>query len=60
MAKKYANKERKNVDISINQHERKAYCSLCGREMSIYDADIQKANGSEPICKLCLEKSLNN
>ena len=60
MAKKYANKERKNVDISINQHERKAYCSLCGREMSIYDADIQKANGSEPICNLCLEKSLNN
>ena len=60
MAEKYKNKEKKNVDINIANMERKAYCSICGKEMSVYDADIQRADGGEPICKECLQKSLNN
>jgi hypothetical protein len=39
--------------------ERKAYCSACGKEMSVYDADIMSANGQQIICKECLEKALN-
>jgi len=60
MAKKYENKERKEVDLSMVATERKAYCSICGKEMSIYDADIQRADGGEPICKECLQKALKN
>ena len=60
MAEKYEKKERKNVDISMVQGERKRYCSVCGKEMSVYDADIQEADGHEPICKECMQKALNN
>lgn len=60
MAEKYDRKERKNVDISIAQSERKRFCSVCGKEMSVYDADIQEADGHEPICKECLQKALKN
>ena len=56
MAEKYEKKERKNVDISMVQAERKRYCSVCGKEMSVYDADIQEADGHEPVCKECMEK----
>ena len=38
--------------------ERKRYCSVCGKEMSVYDADIQEADGHKPICKDCLNKAL--
>ena len=60
MAKKYENKEKKEVDLSVMEIERKAYCSICGKEMSIYDADIQRADGGEPICQECLQKVLKN
>lgn len=60
MAEKYAKKERKNVDVSLAQGERKRYCSICGKEMSVYDADIQEADGHEPICKECMQKAFNN
>ena len=60
MAEKYKNKTKKNVDISIKDGERKAYCSICGKEMSIYDADIMSADGMEPICEECMQKVLNN
>lgn len=60
MAEKYERKEKKNVDISVVQNERKRYCSVCGREMSVYDADIQEADGHEPICTECLQKVLRN
>ena len=60
MAEKYANKERKNVEVSMVEAERKRYCSICGKEMSIYDADIQEADGQEPICKECMMKALKN
>lgn len=60
MAEKYEKKERKNVDVSLAQGERKRYCSICGKEMSVYDADIQEADGHEPICKECMQKAFNN
>lgn len=56
MAEKYENNERKDVSIPIGSVERKAYCSVCGKEMELYDHDIQKANGHEPICKECMSK----
>ena len=60
MAEKYERKERKDVDISMAQAERKRYCSVCGKEMSVYDADIQEADGHEPICTECMQKALKN
>lgn len=60
MAEKYERKERKNTPIELSQSERKRYCSVCGKEMSVYDADIEEANGQEIVCKNCMEKALNN
>lgn len=60
MAEKYDKKERKNAPIEIGQMRRKRYCAVCGKEMSVYDADIQEANGQEPICKECMQKAFNN
>lgn len=61
MADKYERKERKkNVATLAADVSRKAYCSICGKEVSIYDADILKADGKQVICKNCLEKALNN
>jgi len=58
MAEKYAKKERKDVAPEMINSERKRYCSVCGNEMSVYDADIQEADGHKPICKDCLNKAL--
>lgn len=58
MAEKYKNNERKNSDVSMVQSERKRYCSVCGKEMSVYDADIQEADGHDAVCGECLEKAL--
>ena len=60
MDEKYQKKERKDVAPEMVNTERKAYCSVCGREMSVYDADIQRVDGREPVCKNCLEKALNS
>jgi hypothetical protein len=60
MDEKYKNNERKEVAPEMVNVERKAYCSVCGAEMSVYDADIQRADGREPVCKNCLEKALNS
>lgn len=60
MAEKYERKERKNTPIEMGQMERKKYCSVCGKEMSIYDADIQEADGQEIVCKECMKKAFNN
>ena len=59
MAEKYEKNERKESAVSIGNVERKAYCYVCGREMELYDYDIQKANGQEPICKECMKKVMN-
>lgn len=56
MAEKYEKNEQKEVAVSMVNVERKAYCSVCGKEMELYDHDIQKANGQEPICKDCMKK----
>ena len=58
MAEKYAKKERKEVAPEMINTERKRYCSVCGNEMSVYDADIQEADGHKPICKDCLNKKI--
>lgn len=60
MDEKYRNNERKEVAPEMMNVERKAYCSVCGAEMSVYDADIQRADGREPVCKNCLEKALKS
>lgn len=59
MDEKYQKKERKDVAPEMINSERKAYCSACGKEMSVYDADIMSSNGEQVICKECLEKALN-
>ena len=60
MAEKYEKKEKKDVAPEMVYKERKRYCSVCGKEMSVYDADIQEADGHKPICKDCLNKALKN
>jgi predicted RND superfamily exporter protein len=60
MAEKYARKEKKDVAPEMVNTERKRYCSVCGKEMSVYDADIQEADGHKPIGKDCLNKALKN
>lgn len=59
MAEKYEKQEKKDSTVSLSTVERKAYCSVCGKEVPIYDADIQKANGQEILCQKCMEKLLS-
>lgn len=56
MSDKYDRKEKKEVAPEMVQSERKRYCSVCGREMSVYDADIQEADGKPIICQDCMKK----
>ena len=56
MEEKYRNKERKDVAIEVGNLERKRYCSVCGKEMSTYDGDIQEFDGGVVICQDCLKK----
>lgn len=56
MADKYENKEKKYQDGLMQESERKRYCSVCGKEMPVYDADIQEADGHKAICKECMNK----
>lgn len=58
MDEKYINKERKDVNIPLVNVERKRFCSVCGKEMSTYDGDIQEASGHDVICSDCLKKAL--
>lgn len=60
MAKKYESNAPKVQPSEISPTQRKQYCSVCGQEMSVYDADIQRANGGKPICVNCLKKALIN
>ena len=60
MAEKYKAKERKDTPVSFTEVERKRYCSICGKEMSTYDADIQEASGKEIVCKDCLKQIMND
>lgn len=56
MDEKYKNKERKEVAPSIANMERKRYCSVCGKELSVYDGDIMEYNEGEVICQDCLNE----
>ena len=58
MDEKYKNKEKKENVIPITDVERKRYCSVCGKEMSVYDGDIQEADNQAVICSDCLKKAL--
>ena len=60
MDEKYKKNERKDVAPEMVNSERKRYCSVCGKEMSTYDADILEASGQPVICKECMEKVLKN
>lgn len=60
MDEKYQKKERKETPVEMVNTERKAYCSVCGKEVSVYDADIMSANGEQVVCQDCLKKALDN
>ena len=60
MDEKYKNNEKKEVAPEMVNSERKRYCTVCGKEMSTYDADILEASGQPVICKECMEKVLKN
>lgn len=60
MDEKYKNKERKDVAVEMGNLERKRYCSICGKEMSTYDGDIQEFDGNVVICQDCMKKTLIN
>lgn len=59
MDKKYKENAPKDTPVKLENIERKQYCSICGQEMSTYDADIQKASGYKPICVNCMKQTLN-
>jgi hypothetical protein len=60
MDEKYKNNEKREVAPEMVNSERKRYCTVCGKEMSTYDADILEASGQPVICKECMEKVLKN
>ena len=51
---KYKNKDAKSIQMFAE--ERKAYCSVCGKEMNVYDADITINEYGKPICVDCLKE----
>lgn len=58
MDMKYKNKESKNSCLDLTNSIREEVCSLCGENMSVYDADITKETLGYSICTKCLEKNL--
>jgi hypothetical protein len=58
MDEKYQNKEKKELVLDLSNQERVRYCSVCSKEMSVYDGDITEETYGYPICKECLEKTL--
>lgn len=58
MDEKYKTHAPKNPDIHMMDVKRKRFCSACGKEVSVYDGDIQEATNGVVLCKECLEKAL--
>ena len=58
MDEKYQNKEKKELVLDLSNQQRVRYCSVCSKEMSVYDGDITEETYGYPICKECLEKTL--
>lgn len=53
---KYQVKAPKEQNANLFKQDRKEFCSICGLEMDLYDADITKYTFGKPICKDCLAK----
>lgn len=61
MKQKYENKEAKETEYTLGEAlERVEYCSVCGKEMNKYDADIQREDGLMPMCTDCFKKYLED
>ena len=60
MDEKYKKHERKKVDVNMANTDRKCYCSICGKEMSTYDADLLRYEGKPIICTECAQKMLKD
>lgn len=58
MAEKYRTKAPKKPDLQVAEVKRKRFCSVCGKEVPIYDGDIQEATNGVVLCEECLEKAL--
>lgn len=58
MFEKYKNKEKKDVDANLVEKERVRYCSVCGKEIPVYDGDILDYTTGKPMCLECYKKSL--
>ena len=58
MDEKYKRKERKNTVVDMVARARTRYCSICGKEMPLYDADIQEYDGDMVICQECMAKAM--
>lgn len=58
MDEKYKSKEKKELVLDLTNQERVKYCSVCNKQMSVYDGDITEETYGYPICKECLENTL--
>lgn len=58
MYMKYQRNENKGSTISILPQTRREVCSICGKEMHTYDADITKITFGYTMCTECLENKL--
>lgn len=56
MDEKYERKEKKEANVSMVETNRKRYCSICGKEVSLYDGDILEYDGMGVLCNECLAK----
>ena len=53
MAEKYATKEKKDAIAEVAPEVRIVHCPRCGRQMSVYDADILDWAGGNGLCAEC-------
>lgn len=58
MDEKYKTNAKKELVLDLSNTERVRYCSVCSKEMSVYDGDITEETYGYPICKECLENTL--
>ena len=58
MSSKYLNNEKKDVVLDLSFNDRKEVCSICGEEMSKYDAAITKEEYGYTMCVKCLENKM--
>ena len=57
MDEKYKTKTAKNPEYSYNNtNQRKRVCSVCGKDISVYDGDLTEATFGKSMCHDCLIK----